>query len=75
MYPYELNVINNISGNDLKLYYLNIKSKNNKDKKTNLLKYSYKIDMMSRKQVITLIQELVKDICSRIIEKVKRKRK
>ena len=75
MYPYELNVINNISGNDLKLYDLNIKSKNNKNKKTNLLKYSYKIDMMSRKQVITLIQELVKDICSRIIEKVKRKRK
>lgn len=81
MYPYELNIINDINGNDIKLYkvdqlqskILHRKSKENNEIK--LFRYSYKLDMLTRKQNKLIINDLLKEFFNRFLNKIKGKRK
>lgn len=75
MYPYEQNIINNICGDDIYLYDLTIP--NNERKKTNdkiLLRYVYKMDLLSKKQIYIFSKYFIRNMLDRIIRKIKRKK-
>lgn len=74
MYPYELNIINNIKGHDIKLYDMNESNNQNKNDETRLIRYSYKLDMLNRKQNKLLIVNLLKEYYGRFLNKIKRKK-
>ncbi len=74
MYPYELNIINNIIGNDIKLYDLQQKEKNKiKTKKSILLRYIFKLDYLDNKKLIQITVDFIKEILNRILNKIRRK--
>lgn len=74
MYPYELNIVNKIKGEDIFLYDKDIEEKNkNKYKEDKLLRYSYRLDLLSKKYMICLIKSFFKDLKNKIIRKIKRK--
>ncbi len=75
MYPYELNVINNIEGNDIKIYDLSKKQKNKKEtNEINLIKYFFKLDYLNNNQLIKIIKSFILELFSRILNKIKRKK-
>lgn len=70
MYPYEQNIINNIAGNDIILYDLSKKEKNNLHKKNYITnRYLYKLDLISKKDILKISEYFIENIC----EKIKRK--
>lgn len=74
MYPYEQNIINAIQGEDIFLYNLEKQTINNRKKKENkILRYSYKIDNMSRKDIKELVKYFVQDLIIRWKNKLNNK--
>lgn len=67
MYPYEMNLINKIEGEDIYLYNKDIKEKNKcKYKKDKLIRYIYKLDLLSKEDILCFIK-------NKIIRKIRRK--
>lgn len=75
MYPYELNLINCIEGNDILLYNLEKKQKNNIKTKTELFyRYIFKLEFSSFERVKVLLKVCLIDIKNRVLRRVKRKK-
>lgn len=68
MYPYEMNIIYDIKGNDLFLYDTSTIEKN-KNKRNNLIDYIYGIRFISVKEKIKIINEFLSDILKKIIKR------
>ena len=70
MYPYEQNIIYNIEGNDIFLYDLSKKEKN-KIKKSDFIlhRYLYKLDLLSKKDIIKIMKYFLQNVW----ESIKRK--
>ena len=76
MYPYEMNIINNITGNDIFLYNKEIPEKNKlKYNKIKLFKYVYKLDFLSKEDILRIIKNLTKDLINRLFVKIKGRKK
>lgn len=74
MYPYEMNIVNEIKGKDIFLYDKNVTEKNKYTYiKEKLLKYTYRLDLLSKKYMIYLTNLFSKDIKNRIVRKIRRK--
>lgn len=75
MYPYEMNIINGIEGDDIFLYNRNnitYNQKNKKNKKYKLLKYTYKLDLLSKRYILLLIGYFFDNLKDRIVRKIKK---
>lgn len=73
MYPYELNIINNIKGNDIFIYNLEKKSKNKpKSQNEYLLQYLYRLDLLSKKDMLYIMKYFFCNIKGRVVRKIKR---
>lgn len=70
MYPYEMNIINDIHGKDVFLYDLSVKEKNkNKYQRYILLKYLFKLDSICKSDVKNIFKFFVKVYKEKFIKK------
>lgn len=71
MYPYEQNIINSIIGNDMILYDLSKKEENNLHKKSYIVnRYLYKLDLISKKDILKISNYFIDNICERVKRKI-----
>lgn len=74
MYPYEMNLINNIKGKDIFLYDKYVFEKNqHKCKKEEILKYFYRLDALSKNDIFNIIMLFIGILISRIGMRLRRK--
>ncbi len=74
MYPYEMNIVNDIKGKDIFLYDKNILENNNhKYEKFTMLRYIYKLDLLSKKDMISITKSFFNNIKDRIVRRIIRK--
>lgn len=73
MYPYEMNLVNEIYGKDIFLYDQEKTEKNNnKYRRENLVKYIFKLDSLSKEDMKYVLKDFWDNIKSRILKKIKR---
>lgn len=73
MYPYEMNLVNEIYGKDIFLYDKEKTEKNNnKYRRENLVKYIFKLDSLSKEDMKYILKDFWDNIKSRIVKKIKR---
>lgn len=74
MYPYEQNLINDISGKEIMLYDLSQQCDNKKVKNKNYIihRYLYKLDFLFKNDIKKICQYFVDDFKGRIYRKIKK---
>lgn len=74
MYPYEMNIINNIVGEDIFLYDKTVSEENRgKNGRIKILRYIYKLDLLSKKDIASITKYFIENMIGRILRRVKRK--